>query len=89
VYIEIELSMVPPTAVLREADDFTSFKIVAREAEHARVPIESLERLAGDRAEDPEWRRGFTKMLEYAQQHGWVDDGAVRAHIEWPASGGT
>jgi hypothetical protein len=85
VYIEIELSVVPPTAVLREADDFTSFKIVVHEAEHAQVPIDWLEQLAGDRAEEPGWRQGFAKMLEYAQQHGWVDDGAVRAHIEWPA----
>jgi len=82
VYVEIDLSVVVPATVLREPDDVTSFKVVVREAEHARVPVESLERLAGERAGDPEWRRGLGKMLEYAEQHGWVDDGGVRAHIE-------
>ncbi len=81
-YIEIDMSVAPPTTSLREPDDFTSFKIVVREAEHARVPVEQLERLAGDRAGDPEWRRGLEKMLEYAEQHGWLDDDGVRAHIE-------
>ena len=45
-YIEIDLSVVPATTTLHEADDFTSFKVVVREATHARVPVESLERLA-------------------------------------------
>ena len=81
-YLEIDLSVVPPATVLREPDDFTSFKVVVKEAEHARVSLESLELLAGERAGDPEWRRGLGKMLEYAEQRGWVDDGGVRAHIE-------
>jgi hypothetical protein len=85
VYIEIDLSVVPPTTVLHDPDDFAGFKIVVREAEHARVPVESLEQLAGDRADDPEWRRRLEEMLEYARQHGWVEDGAMRAHIEWPS----
>ena len=80
--IVIDLSVVPPATVLEDPDDFASFKIVVREAEHARVPVESLERLAGDRAGDPEWRRGLGKMLEYAEQHSWLDDRGVRAHIE-------
>ena len=63
-YVEIDLSVVPPATVLGEPDDFTSFKVVVREAEHARVPVESLERLAGERAGDPEWRRGLRKMLD-------------------------
>jgi len=82
VYLEIDLRSVPPATALRDPDDFASFKVVVREAEHARVPVEALERLAGDRAEDPEWRRGLEKMLEYAEQHGWVDGDGVRAHIE-------
>ena len=81
-YLEIDLSVVPPATVLREPDDFTSFKVVVKEAEHARVPVESLQRLAGERAGDPDWRRGLGKMLEYAEEHGWVDDAGVRAHIE-------
>lgn len=80
--IVIDLSSAPPATVLEDPDDFTSFKIVVREAEHARVPVESLERLAGDRARDPEWRRGLGKMLEYAAQHGWLDDTGVLAHVE-------
>ena len=80
--IVIDLSVVPPATVLEDADDFTSFKIVVREAEDARVPVESLERLAGDRAGDPEWRRGLGRMLAYAVQHGWLDDTGVRAHVE-------
>jgi hypothetical protein len=52
--IVIDLGVVPPATVLEDPDDFTSLKIVVREAEHARVPVESLERLAGDRAGDPE-----------------------------------
>jgi hypothetical protein len=83
-HIEIDLSIVPPTVVLHEPEDFTSFKIVVQPVEHAWVRVESLERLAGDHAADPEWRRGLGKMLEYAQQHGWVDGGAVRAHVDWP-----
>ena len=63
-YVEIDLSVVVPATVLREPDDFTSFKVVVREAEHARVPVESLERLAGGRAGDPEGRRGLGKMLD-------------------------
>lgn len=81
-YIEIDLSVVPPTTVLQEPDDFTSFKIVVRQAEHARVPVESLEQLAGERAGDPDWRRGLGKMLEYAEQRGWLDESGVRAHVQ-------
>ena len=80
--IVIDLGVVPPATVLEDPDDFTSLKIVVREAEHARVPVESLERLAGDRAGDPEWRRGLEKMVAYAEQHGWLEDNGVRAHIE-------
>jgi len=81
-YIEIDLSAIPPVMALSDPDDFTSFKIVLREVEHARVPVDVLEDLAGDRATEPEWRRGLEKMLDYARQHGWVDERGVRAHIE-------
>ena len=81
-YIEIDLSAVPPVSVLHNPDDFTSFKIVVRQVEHARVPAEVLQALAGDRAGDPEWQSGLEKMLEYAREHGWLDDSGVRAHVE-------
>jgi hypothetical protein len=84
-YIEIDLSAIPPVMALGEPDDFTSFKIVVREVEHARVPVDVLEDLAGERAADPAWRQGLKKMLDYAQQHGWVDERGVRAHIERPS----
>jgi hypothetical protein len=82
VYIEIDLSVVPPTTVLQEPDDFTSFKIVVRQVEQAWVRVDSLERLAGERAGDPEWQRGLGKMLEYAEQRGWLDENGVRAHVQ-------
>jgi len=81
-YIEIDLSAVPPVSVLHDPDDFTSFKVVVRQVEHTRVPAEVLHVLAGDRAGDPDWQRGLGKMLEYARQHGWLDDSGVRAHVE-------
>ena len=88
-YIEIDPSVIPATTLLREAEDFTSFKVVVRTAEHAWVPVQGLEQLAGERLTDPEWRQGFQTMLDYARQHGWVKDGAVRAHIEWPRAPAT
>jgi hypothetical protein len=81
-YIEVDLSTFPAGSTLHDEDDFTRFHIVLREAEHARVPVEFLEGLAGDRAADPEWRRGFEGMLAYARQHGWLDETGVRTHIE-------
>jgi hypothetical protein len=38
--------------------------------------------LAGDRAGDPDWRAGLTKMLNYAQDHGFLDAAGIRAHVE-------
>lgn len=33
---------------------------------------------------DPGWEKSFAGMVEYARDHGWVDErGAVRAHVEW------
>jgi hypothetical protein len=81
-YIEIDVSVVPPQTVLHQPDDFTTFKVVVRDVEHARVPIALLAELAGDRAGDPEWRRDLEKMLDYARAHGWLDDSGVRAHVE-------
>ena len=81
-YIEIDLSAVPSVSVLHDPDDFTSFKVVVRALEHARVPAEVIRALAGDRAGDPDWQRSLEKMLEYARQHGWLDESGVRAHIE-------
>jgi hypothetical protein len=56
--------------------------VTVQAPEHVYVPVAELLRLAGEHAEDPEWRRGFDAMLAYADEHGWVRDGAVRAHVE-------
>ena len=28
------------------------------------------------------WREGFDKMAGYAQSKGWIENGAIRAHVE-------
>jgi hypothetical protein len=52
---------------------------------HAFVGVDAVRRLAGDRAQDPEWAAGFEKMLAYAGSKGWMDDAgtAIQAHVEW------
>jgi hypothetical protein len=82
VYVEIDLNVIPPTTVLHEPDDFKSFRLVVRDAEHVHVPVELLKELAGERADDPGWQHGLQMMLDYAQQHGWVSEDGVRAHVE-------
>jgi hypothetical protein len=84
-YIQIDLSQVPPEATIHEADDFTQFKVLMIETEHAYVAISEIERLAGDRAGDSDWRRGLQKMVEYAEGAGWLDDRGIRAHVERPS----
>lgn len=84
-YIEVDLSTVPPTTSLREPDDFRSFKVVVRgTAGDAFVPVDALRALAGDRAEDPAWAAQLADMLGYAASQGWIreTDGAVQAHVE-------
>jgi hypothetical protein len=55
---------------------------------HAFIAVEAVRRLAGDRAEDPEWAAGFDKMLAYAGSKGWMDPSgtAIQAHVEWQAA---
>jgi hypothetical protein len=53
------------------------------DAEHVFVDAGILERLAGGRVQDEAWRRGFTAMIAFAEEHGWIgEEGAVRAHVE-------
>jgi hypothetical protein len=85
-YIEVDFATVPPTSALRDATDFTEFKIVVAGSEHAYVGVDSLVALAGERGDDAAWREQLDAMVAYAQTQGWVgEDGAVRAHVEWPA----
>jgi hypothetical protein len=50
----------------------------------AFLAIDAVRRLAGARAEDPEWQRSFDGMVEYARSKGWLDDEgtALQAHCE-------
>ena len=80
--IEIDLRLVPPRTVLQNPDDFTSFKVVIREASHTKVRADVIEQLAGDRATQADWQQGFKRMLDYAESKGWLDENGVQAHIE-------
>ena len=83
--VSINPSTMPPAVALEEPDDFTSLKVVLRGAAHVFISPAELQRLAGNRAADPVWEGRFQEMIQYAAAHGWTDDdGAVRAHIEWP-----
>jgi hypothetical protein len=83
VFVKIDLSAILPRVGLEEPDDFSSFKIVVAVPDHAYVTVDELERLAGARMNDPNWRSRLEGMLSFAEQHGWRDsDGAVRAHVE-------
>lgn len=54
------------------------------EPPHAWLGLDALAGLSG-RGDDPAWRDGFAKMVDYARSHGWVaeDGSSVRAHVEW------
>ncbi|MGV9914683.1 hypothetical protein ACWEWD_20565 [Streptomyces tendae] len=59
----------------------------AEDADHVHVPVEVLTELAGDRADDLQWRSGLDGMTAYARSKGWLDaHGGIRAHIERPAA---
>lgn len=90
-WIEVDLSSVPPGVTLHDAEDLRSFKVVVRGAEHAHVAPDTVRALAGAHGEDPGWCEQFEGMLAYAASKGWVrEDGAIRAHVEpaGPAAGG-
>jgi hypothetical protein len=53
------------------------------DADHVFVTVEGLKRLAGERAQDPQWNASLDGMLGYAASQGWLaDDGAIRAHVD-------
>jgi hypothetical protein len=83
-YFEIDLTTVPPSVVLQEPDDFTRFDVVVPKVENAFVAESEVRRLAGAKAEDPEWQAGFKGMLDYAESHDWIgEDGAIQAHVTY------
>lgn len=81
-YVEIDLSAVPPTAELRDADDFSDFRVIASVPSHVWLAPDVLAELAG-RSEDGEWHQRLAGMVAYAAEKGWVDErGRVRAHVQ-------
>lgn len=52
---------------------------------NALVSIDALVDLAGRRAADPDWRRSFDRMVEFARSRGWTDarGSMLQAHCEW------
>lgn len=81
-YLHIDPTEIPPAVEVREADDFTAFKVVVEVPEHAWITPHALTALAG-RGDDDEWRQNLAGMLAYAASKGWCDDaGRVRAHVE-------
>ncbi|SDP59827.1 hypothetical protein SAMN05660199_04346 [Klenkia soli] len=48
------------------------------DGDHVWLPVERL-RQAGPA--DPAWAEGFDAMIGYATSKGWVEGGAVRAHV--------
>jgi hypothetical protein len=50
---------------------------------HVVVDPDVVRRLAGASA-DEAWEQGFAGMCAYAAGKGWMEDGGILAHIEWP-----
>ena len=51
------------------------------DAQHIRVAPSVLRFMSGHGG-DPQWEAGFARMLNYAQQHGWVNaQGDLRVHV--------
>jgi hypothetical protein len=81
---------------LQEADNFRGFKVTSAaskdtlakalasvgryDGEHAWISRVWLEQQGASYGAS--WKSEFDKMLGYAQSKGWVEDDAIRAHIE-------
>ncbi|MDQ8729544.1 hypothetical protein [Bradyrhizobium sp. LHD-71] len=82
---------------LNEASDFKGFKVTAPnndaafltealapagryDGSHAWISQEWL--ISQGVAHGDAWREGFDKMAAFAQSKGWVENGAIRAHVE-------
>jgi hypothetical protein len=87
--IIVSASEMPATTVLDDPDNFRAFQVTVTVPEHVYVPVDVLLALAGERAQDASWRSDFDAMLAYADGHGWLRDGAVRAHVEVDAASPT
>jgi hypothetical protein len=56
------------------------------EGEDALVEIDALRRLAAPAA-TLAWDSELTAMVDYARGKGWVQDGAIQAHVETRSAG--
>lgn len=82
---------------LKEASDFKGFKVTTPNSDaafltkalaiagrydgsHAWIAQSWL--IEQGKAEGAGWREGFDKMAAYAQSKGWIENGAIRAHVE-------
>lgn len=83
--------------MLNEASDFKGFKVTAPNTDaafltkalavagrfdgsHAWIAQDWL--IDQGKAHGATWREGFDKMAAYAQSKGWIENGAIRAHVE-------
>lgn len=82
---------------LTEATDFKGFKVTTPNSEAAFLTkaLAAAGRYDGSHAwisqgwlteqgnaHGAAWREGFDKMATYAQSKGWIENGAIRAHVE-------
>ena len=85
------------TVSLNEATDFKGFKVTAPNTDGAFLSkaLAAAGRYDGSHAwisqawlieqgktHGATWREGFDKMAAYAQSKGWIENGAIRAHVE-------
>ena len=57
----------------------------ALDGEDALVDVAWLRAAVATGRAGPDWERGFSAMLDYAERKGWTDAArsSVRAHVEW------
>jgi hypothetical protein len=82
---------------LKEATDFKGFKVTTPNSDAAFLAkaLTPAGRYDGSHAwitqswltdqgkvHGAAWREGFDKMAAYAQSKGWIENGAIRAHVE-------
>jgi hypothetical protein len=72
----------PPNRLAEVAEALTPLGAVDADGGHAYLRPDAIRGLTDA---DDTWDAGFARMIDYARDHGWVDDqGRVRAHLEWP-----
>jgi hypothetical protein len=52
------------------------------DGDHVAIAPDTVRRLAGPLAGDPEWESGFAAMVDYARGKGWLVGESIRAHVE-------